>query len=121
MRWLRTWSELLQEPHVTLVVELDVVDAVAKHRHALEPHAEREAGVLLGVDLHVREDLGIDHAGPADLDPARALAHPAAAAHAEAALHVDLGARLNEREVARAEPDPQIAREEPLHEVQQHA
>src|SRR5206468_2951871 len=72
--------ELLQKAEVALVVVLDVVDAVPEHGHALEAHAEGEARVLLAVDADVREDLGIDDAAAADLDPASLLADAAAAA-----------------------------------------
>src|SRR5690349_6547172 len=117
----RPSSELLQEAEVALEVVLDVGDAVLEHRHALEAHAEREAGVLLAVVADVAEDLRVDHAGAADLDPAGALADAARAARAgaEGALHVDLDARLDELEVARPEAQVQRRAEVAPHEVEQ--
>ena len=50
-----------------------------------------------------RENLGVDHAGAQDLDPALALAGGAALAAALVALDVHLAAGLGEGEVVRAE------------------
>ena len=47
-----------QEAQVVLEVQPDVVDAVAQHRQALDAHAERVAGIALGVDADVRSTLG---------------------------------------------------------------
>ena len=79
-------------------------------RDPLDAHAEREALhalVVVAVAGHVVEHVGVDHPRAEDLDPALALAGAAAlgaleagAAAAEAG-HVDLDARLGEREVAR--------------------
>jgi hypothetical protein len=84
----------------------------------LKAHAEREAGVLR-IDLDVREHPGSDHAAAADLDPAGCFA-AGTSFRREAALHVD-PAPPDEREVRRSQPDPEVAHEEALHEVQQRA
>src|SRR6185503_21264096 len=94
-------------------------DVVAEHRHALDADAEGEAGVALGIDAGVLEDDGMDHAAAEDLDPSRVLAEAAASAlavglHAEDAADVDLGARLDEGEVARAEADRRLRTVETL-------
>src|ERR1051325_9170632 len=71
------------------------------------------------------EDVRVDHAGAADLDPARPLAEPAPApvhltvAGAEVAGGVDLRGGLREREVAGPQADPQVRPEEAVDEVQQ--
>ena len=67
---------------------------------------------LLRVDAAVLQHLGVDHAGAEDLEPAGLLAGAAALAvlpaapAADRAGDVDLGPRLDEREVARAEARP---------------
>ena len=47
-------GELAQEAQVVLEEQAQVVDAVAQHRQPVEPHAEREALVALGIDADVR-------------------------------------------------------------------
>src|SRR5581483_3882962 len=98
-------SELPQEGEVVFVEAADVRDPVLQHRDALDAHAEREAGVRLGVDAAVLEHPGMHHAAAHDLDPARPLAHGAALRAADEARDVDLGARFREGEEARAEAD----------------
>src|SRR5205823_1868747 len=98
-------SELLQEAQVVLIEEADVVDAVAQHRHPLEPEPKRRPAVLGGVDLAVFEHDRMDHPAAADLDPTGVLADATAAAVANVAGHVELGARLDERKVAAAKAD----------------
>ncbi|CDN46047.1 hypothetical protein BN871_KF_00060 [Paenibacillus sp. P22] len=61
------------------------------------------------------------HAAAENLEPARLLAHPAAAAAALRAGHVDLGARLGEREEARAQSDAGLTAEHFLHELEQRS
>src|SRR5215813_872325 len=80
-------SVLRQEAHVAVEERLDLVDAVAAHRDALEPEAEREARVLLGVDAHPGEHVGVDHPAAAELDPPRLRAHATTRTVAEDAAH----------------------------------
>src|SRR4029077_3470932 len=87
-------SVLRQEAHVAVEERLDLVDVVADHRDALEAEAEREAGVLLGVDAHALDHVGVDHPAAAELDPPRLRAHPAAGAVAEDAADRQLGRGL---------------------------
>src|SRR2546423_4196880 len=91
-------SELLQEPDVVLEERLDVLDAVADHGHPLQPESEGEAGVGLGVVADGPEHVGVDHSAAAQLQPARLGADRAAGAVADEARHLELGARLGERE-----------------------
>ena len=79
--------------------------AVPEHGHPFDPEPEREPGVPLAVVPAVLQDLRMHHAGAEQLDPAVA-ADPAPDAVADEARHADLGARLHEREVRRAEPHP---------------
>src|SRR5262245_30958356 len=111
---LMTTSELAQEADVVLEEQPDLRHAVARHGDALESHAEREAGELLGVVAHRLEDVGVHHAGAEQLAPARSLAHRAAA-FADAARpvadrtgDVELATRLDEREVHGHEPGPDL-------------
>ena len=81
----------MQKPHVVLIQFADVGDSVAAGADALDAEAEGETGVLLGVVADGAKHVGIDHARPAHLDPA------------VTPTHVDLDARLGEREKRRAE------------------
>src|SRR5262245_5051147 len=105
-------GKLRQEPVVVLVKQPDVVDAVLEHGDALDAEPEREPGVALGVVADVLEDRRVDHPGAPDLDPAAALAGAAAAAPAQRAGDVVLGAGLHEGEVGRPQPERQLALEE---------
>ena len=92
-------SELGQEPRVVLVEQADVVDPVPTHAEPLDAQAEGEAGHLLGVVAHGAEDVRVDHARPAHFNPAVAAVPE----------HVDLDARLGEREERGAEADLHVA------------
>src|SRR6476620_799404 len=98
--------ELRAEPHVSLNDVVHVAHPVAQHERALDAQAEGEAGVAVGVDAARGEHAAVDHAAAAHLDPARATAGAAVRvlAVADPAAAVDLGARLGEREVRRAQP-----------------
>src|SRR4051812_47922074 len=109
----RASAELLQEPQIVLEQDAEVRHAVTQEGDALDPHPEREALHLFGlvaVVLDEAEHVRVDHPRAEDLDPARALAERVARAVGEVALaaavearHVDLDARLGEREVAGAD------------------
>src|SRR6185437_1524217 len=76
----------------------------AQAGHPLDAHAEREARHLLGVvALDIAVQIGVDHPGTQDLDPALAPADAArrAVAGAVEAADVDLDGRLGEREEVR--------------------
>src|SRR6266571_1648211 len=110
-------GELGQEPQIVLVEQADVVDSVLQHGDPLDPEPEGEAGVPLGVVADLLEHRGVHHARAAHLDEARALAAAASVALAEDAGDVVLGARLDEREVGRAQAQLQVAPEDPAAEV----
>ena len=82
----------------------NVVDPVAQHHQTREPQPEREAAPLLGIDAAGPQNVLVDEAAGQQLDPRRALADAAAGA-AERAARIELEARLDEREVARSQPD----------------
>src|SRR5919112_2685173 len=114
MRAVRAWSaELLQEAEVVVVERAHVGQPVLELGDALDAHPPREALDLLGVVavvVDVGVDVRVDLAGAEDLHPPLALAQPAARAVADEALavavearHVDLDARLGEREEVRAQ------------------
>src|SRR5689334_17801559 len=54
--------ELAQEPHVVLVKQPDVVDAVAKHGDALDTEAESPSGPDFRIVANILEDLRMHHA-----------------------------------------------------------
>src|SRR5690606_943889 len=104
--------ELLQEAHVALKEQADILDAVLEKGDALDAHAEGEAPDLLGIVVHHPEDVGVDHAAPQDLEPPFPAAEAAALAPADAALDVHFGAGLGEREITGPEPDAPVLAEE---------
>src|SRR5690242_1691620 len=116
--------ELLQEAHVVLEKDLEVIDAVLQHGEAVDAHAEGEAADLLRVVIDKAVDGRIDHAGAEELDPARAFAFRAnasargiAAAAAENAGDVEFHGWLGEREIAWAKARFYARSEELLHEI----
>jgi ABC-type multidrug transport system fused ATPase/permease subunit len=126
-RVVRLGSELGEEARVVLEQELDVRDVELEHRRAIDAHAEGEAGVALGVDAAVAKDVRVDHPAAEHLEPAGALADAAAlvearlGVEAEDAADVELGARLDERKVARPEAHGRPRAVEPLGERREHA
>src|ERR1700744_6795288 len=76
-----SWSDLRPEgpaePDVALGGVAAVGDPVADHERALDPQAEREAAVAVGVDAAGDEHPRVDHAAARDLDPALRAADPA--------------------------------------------
>src|SRR5687768_7011843 len=94
--------KLLQEAEVVLVEQSDVVDAVFQNRDTLDPHAERESRITIGIVSDRFEHRRVHHTAAADFEPSRALADRAAAAMAKHAADEDLGARFGIREEARA-------------------
>src|ERR1019366_8607674 len=82
-----------------LVEEADVSDAIADHRDALDPEAERPARPGFAVVADVLEDLGVHHAAAGNLEPF--LAHLAG----QRAAEIDLEAGLGVAEVVRPEAD----------------
>src|SRR3546814_8994226 len=86
-------SELREEAGVVGEEEPQVVDAVAGHGQAVDAEAEGEALPLLGVDAAVREHVRVHHPAAAELEE-----------RAIGADDVELGRRLREGEVGRAQP-----------------
>ena len=93
----------MQETHIVVIEEPQIVDTVRKHGDALNPHTEGETRDLLGIVAAHLEDVRMHHARTEDLQPARALADAAALAVAHDARDVNLRARLGERKKARTE------------------
>src|SRR3954454_10774333 len=105
----RWWPlELSEDAEVVLPERTQVRQAVPEHGDALDAEPECEALVLVGIDADVPEDVGVDPAGAAHLDPARVLARRASVAAADEARHVELDRRLGEREKTR--PHAHLAR-----------
>src|ERR1700677_1793390 len=94
-------NKLSQESHIARIELSNFADAVLHHCDALEPHAEGEAGDLLGVvcglpDGSEGEDRRVHHAAAEQLDPAGVLAFAAALAAAEDAADLHIGTGLGE-------------------------
>src|SRR5919198_1765958 len=109
--------KLPQEAEVVVPERADARDAVAELGGALDPHAEREACVLLRVPADELVEIGVDHPRAAHLDPARVLAERAAGAAALEARDVRLHRGLREREVVGAEADLALGAVELAHHV----
>src|SRR3954447_13574647 len=90
-----------EEADVVVEERLDRLDALAQHQHALEAEAEREPGVLLGVDADLQEHVRVDHPAATELDPTRLRADATARTVTEDAGDRELGRRLGEREERR--------------------
>src|SRR5579862_2852264 len=101
-------SELLQEPDVVIEQQSNIVDAVAEHSNALDPHAESIAAVTLFFIPNEIIDIGIDHAAAKDFEPAGLLAYPASFAFAKETCNIHLRARLGKREITGTETIFQI-------------
>src|SRR5205823_7042314 len=115
----RWWPlPLSQDAEVVLPERAQVREAVPQHRDALDAEAERETLPLRRVEADVAEDVRINPAGAAHLDPAGVLAHRAAAAAADEARDVELDRRLREREVARPHAHLPLRAEERAEELQ---
>src|SRR5260370_7725118 len=96
--------ELSQEAQVVLEEQPEVVDPVLEHRDALDPHAERPPGDLLGVVADVPQHLRMHHPRAQDLDPAALLAQPAARAAAHEPPPPTPAPPLSTRHIPRPEP-----------------
>src|SRR6185503_5137588 len=124
----RASAELLQEAEVVVVQRPHVGQAVLELGDALDAEAPGEALDLLrvvAVVVDVGEDVRVDLARAEDLDPALALAQPAARAVPQEALavavearDVDLDARLGEREEVRAQAHVAAVAEDRVGEAQ---
>ena len=99
----------MQESHVVLVELPNVRDLVPAGADPLDAQSESETGDLLRIVSDGAEDVRIDHARAAHLDPA---AVPA---------HVDFDARFGEREERGAEADVDVVLEEAASKQPQHA
>ena len=59
--------ELLQEAHIVLKEEAEVIHPVAEHGYTLYPHTEGETAILEGVDTAGLKHIRIYHTAPEDL------------------------------------------------------
>lgn len=121
-------AELPQKPQIILKEQPNVVDTVLQHGDALDAHAKGEPGKLFGIITDEFEYRRIDHAGAQDFQPAAGFADAAAltvaqraAAAANDALDIDLGAGLGEWKKTRPETHSSIAIENLPQHMGQHA
>src|SRR5260370_7266284 len=68
--------ELAQEADVVLEKDLNIVDAILEHGHAVDADAESEAADFFGVVIHEAVDAGVDNAAPEKFDPDSAFTLP---------------------------------------------
>src|SRR6185503_17887239 len=80
-------SKLAQEAQVVGVEVSEVFDAVAQHRDALDAEARGEAGVAVRVIADAAQDVRVNHAGAADLQPALTATGATTLAVADAAVN----------------------------------
>src|ERR1017187_1789176 len=97
-------SKLLQEPHIALEEQLNIIHAILQNRNPLHAHAERESRNLRRVVIDEAVHIRIDHAAAQQLDPSAGLAVAARTAIArtfavaENATDLHVGARLGKWE-----------------------
>src|SRR3954447_6227025 len=97
------WLEALQEAHVVLEEDAQVLDAVAEHRDPVRAHAEGEPLVALRIEAAVAQHDRVDHARAKDRQPTRPLARGTAGAATDQAADVERDRWLGERVVTRTE------------------
>ena len=85
--------ELPQETQIIIEEGSKIIDAVAKHRQSLDPHAKGVAGKFLGIDARIAEHIRMHHAATEDLQPFPFLPED-----------IYLGRRLGEGKVGCPEP-----------------
>src|SRR5512146_3098003 len=93
-------GELAQEAQIVAHELADVVDIPAQHGDTLDAQPEGEAAIDGRVIANATQHARVHHAGTAHFQPAGVFADAAAVALAAHAVHVELGARLGEWEVA---------------------
>ena len=106
--------KLFGETHVTFDQVVHVVDVAAQQERALHADAEGETGVDVRVDAGGLQHVRVHHAAAAPLEPA-------GAALLVGEPQVEFGARLSEREVARAQARLGFRAEHGDGELVQHA
>src|SRR5690349_20674803 len=113
--------QLAQEAQVVAHELADVVDIPAQHGDTLDAQPEGEAAINGWVVADATQHAWVHHAGAPHLQPAGVFADAAAFALAAHAVHVKLGARLGEWEVAWTEANLTLAAEHFAGEPLQHA
>src|SRR5947209_3665731 len=100
--------KLIEDSDVVFDEQTDVSYAVFAHGYAFDAEAEGPAAVLFGVDVAGFEDVGVDHAAAAELDPLLLVFEP----------DVDLGRGLGEGEETGAEADAGLWAEVAVNELE---
>jgi len=70
---LKDLSKLLQESHIALEKQLNIIHPVLQNRESVNAHAESEAGDffrVVAIVLYEFEDIRINHAAAQDFNPA---------------------------------------------------
>ena len=103
--------KLGQRFEISAIEVADVLHAVTHHGKTRQSQTEGEAGVLFGVNTAVAQNVGVDHAAGAKLQPAGVLAGGAALAAADLTVDVKLKAGLDEGEKSGTESDLNVTSE----------
>src|ERR1700722_2345819 len=61
--------KLLQEPHIAVEEQLNVVHTVFQNRNAVGTHTEGEAAYFFGIVVHETVHVRVDHTAAQNLDP----------------------------------------------------
>jgi hypothetical protein len=62
--------KLLQKPHVVLEQETNVIQFVHQSAHAVDAESKGKAGKFFRIDTGAAQNVRMDHARPAQFDPA---------------------------------------------------
>src|SRR5215216_8111712 len=105
-------GELAKEAKIVAGKRAHVVDAGTHHCQTLDAKPEGKAAVDVRVVADRTQDIGMDHAGAAHLQPAGALADTATGAATDGAVDREVDARLDERKEVAAKTSAPLGAEE---------
>ena len=109
----------MQEAHVVLEVEAQILNAKLQHSDTLNTHTKGEATILSAIYAVGLQHVGVNHTATHNLQPAGALTYVTALATAQVTRHIHLSTRLGEREVTRAHTNLRALAKQLLSKVQQ--
>ena len=96
---LTALSKLLQEPHIVLEQQPNIVELINARAGAIDAQTESEAGEFRRVYVGGAQHIRMDHPRSAQLDPPRLFADATTAAAAIEATVIDFRAGLGERKI----------------------
>src|SRR5215212_10270093 len=105
-------GELAEEAKIVAGERAYIVDAGTHHRQTLDAEPEGKTAVDVRVVADRTQDIGMDHAGATHLQPAGALANPAAGSATDGAVDREVDPRLDERKEVAPETGAPLGTEE---------